>query len=171
MAADFWASTHYKHWLKSKSALHASQSKDAEYYSPQQLWQLHLFFIEHIHHIGMKLKLRQRVVATACVYFKRFYFKTNFCDFDPSLLAPTVILLACKVEECSKNARDIIKAIQVIERALYREMNENNEMIQLEIKVCPYDISDITQCEFALTQVLDYQLVLYTYLPTYLPTS
>eukprot|EP00128_Syssomonas_multiformis_P013746 Colp12_sorted_trinity150504_noHs@7884 len=49
--------------------------------------------------IGQKLKVRQQVIATAIVYFRRFYSKNRFCDIDPLLLAPTAVYLASKVEE------------------------------------------------------------------------
>lgn len=39
-----------------------------------------------------------RVVSTACVFFKRFYLNASFCEFDPRLVAPTVLFVAAKVE-------------------------------------------------------------------------
>lgn len=47
----------------------------------------------------MSLKLRHRVVATACVYFRRFYIEYSFCEFEPALIGATCIQLASKVEE------------------------------------------------------------------------
>lgn len=49
--------------------------------------------------IGEQLKLRQQVVATATVYFKRFYARNSLKCIDPLLLAPTTVFLASKVEE------------------------------------------------------------------------
>lgn len=43
--------------------------------------------------------LRQQVIATATVYFKRFYARNSLKNIDPLLLAPTCLLLAIKVEE------------------------------------------------------------------------
>lgn len=49
--------------------------------------------------LGEQLKLRQQVIATATVYFKRFYARNSLKSIDPLLLAPTCIFLASKVEE------------------------------------------------------------------------
>lgn len=49
--------------------------------------------------LGEQLKLRQQVIATATVYFKRFYARNSLKCIDPLLLAPTCIFLASKVEE------------------------------------------------------------------------
>lgn len=49
--------------------------------------------------LGEQLKLRQQVIATATVYFKRFYARNSLKCIDPLLLAPTSIFLASKVEE------------------------------------------------------------------------
>lgn len=43
--------------------------------------------------------MKQQVIATATVYFKRFYARNSIKCIDPLLLAPTCILLASKVEE------------------------------------------------------------------------
>jgi cyclin-C len=53
-----------------------------------------------IHGLAQPLQLRQQVVATAIVYFRRFYVRNAFRQCDPVLLACTCIYLACKVEEC-----------------------------------------------------------------------
>lgn len=45
------------------------------------------------------MKLRQQVIATATVYFKRFYARNSLKCIDPLLLAPTCLFLASKVEE------------------------------------------------------------------------
>lgn len=49
--------------------------------------------------LGEGLKLRQQVIATATVYFKRFYARNSLKNIDPLLLAPTCLFLASKVEE------------------------------------------------------------------------
>ncbi|KAJ7409544.1 cyclin C [Willisornis vidua] len=52
--------------------------------------------------LGEHLKLRQQVIATATVYFKRFYARYSLKSIDPVLMAPTCVFLASKVEilEC-----------------------------------------------------------------------
>lgn len=56
-------------------------------------------FVTVIQVLGEQLKLRQQVIATATVYFKRFYARNSLKCIDPLLLAPTSVFLASKVEE------------------------------------------------------------------------
>ena len=49
--------------------------------------------------LGEQLKVKQQVISTAIVYFKRFYVRNSLKCVDPLLLAPTCIFLASKVEE------------------------------------------------------------------------
>ena len=56
-----------------------------------------IFFANFIQTLGEQLKLRQQVIATATVYFKRFYSQNTLNCVDPLLLAPTAIFLASKV--------------------------------------------------------------------------
>lgn len=58
-----------------------------------------VFLMLVIQVLGEHLKLKQQVIATATVYFKRFYARNSLKCIDPLLLAPTCILLASKVEE------------------------------------------------------------------------
>jgi cyclin C len=41
-----------------------------------------------------------QVVATATIFFKRFYYKHTWTSIQPYLMALTCIYLAAKVEEC-----------------------------------------------------------------------
>lgn len=68
--------------------------QNAHYWVSYYFW---LFLV--IQTLGEQLKLRQQVIATATVYFKRFYARNSLKCIDPLLLAPTCIFLASKVEE------------------------------------------------------------------------
>jgi len=60
---------------------------------------LMIFYADFIQAIGETLGVKQQVVATSIVYFKRFYVRNSLKSVDPLLLAPTCIFLASKVEE------------------------------------------------------------------------
>ena len=49
--------------------------------------------------ICKRLGLRQQVLATAIVFFRRFYLRNAYCDTDPALVAATCCYLAAKAEE------------------------------------------------------------------------
>ena len=44
-----------------------------------------------LHTLGQKLKVRQQVIATAVVYFRRFFVKVPWYSFDPFLIVLTVM--------------------------------------------------------------------------------
>lgn len=58
--------------------------------------------------LGKKLGLRQRVIATATVFFRRFYLKNSYCDTDPFLLVATCCYVAAKAEETPVHVKNIV---------------------------------------------------------------
>ena len=46
------------------------------------------------------MKARQQVIATATLYYKRFYARNSLKSIDSLLMAPTCLYLAHKTEEC-----------------------------------------------------------------------
>jgi len=77
------------------------------------------------------------------VYFRRFYIENSFVDFDPRLIGPTCLWIACKVEEC------------VIDKAssLIKLMSTRDD--------CSFEESDLLLCEFIVLEELNYDLVVY----------
>lgn len=64
--------------------------------------------------ICKRLGLRQQVLATAIVFFRRFYLRNSYCDTDPTLVAATCCYLAAKAEETPvhvKTAANEAKAV------------------------------------------------------------
>ncbi|KAL6077090.1 Cyclin-K isoform 1 [Balamuthia mandrillaris] len=57
---------------------------------------------------GMKLKLPQLSIATAIVFFHRFYANCSWTEYDPYLIGTTCLFLAGKVEETPKKLRDVL---------------------------------------------------------------
>jgi Cyclin, N-terminal domain len=53
-----------------------------------------------------------RVAATACVFFRRFYLRNDFCTVDPRAVAPAALYLASKVEETLLQARHLFHIMQ-----------------------------------------------------------
>lgn len=99
MAGNFWQSSHYQQWLLTKDDLLRDRRHDLQFLNPEEYQKLNIFFANLIQVLGEQLKLRQQVIATATVYFKRFYVRNSFRSIDPLLMAPTCIFLASKVEE------------------------------------------------------------------------
>lgn len=58
-----------------------------------------------------------RVAATASVYFRRFYLKENFCEYDPRLVGPACLFLACKSEESQVQAKVLFQMLKKVSTA------------------------------------------------------
>lgn len=63
--------------------------------------------------------LRRRVVATACVYFRRFSAVHDFSEYDPRLVAPACLYLACKAEEAQLQAKLLFYAMRKVAGVLF----------------------------------------------------
>jgi cyclin C len=109
-----------------------------------------LIIYKVIHQIGKSMGFRQRLIATAVVLFKRFYTSQSFIVVDPFLVAPTILFVASKVEECPCKLKNLLKAAQ--------------KCIQPNLpNGFPYDYTedDMIRCEFHCLEVLEFDLVVY----------
>ncbi|KAI7693116.1 hypothetical protein SSS_08079 [Sarcoptes scabiei] len=99
MSGSFWRSSHFQQWLLTKQDLARERHSDLQILSEEEYQKLIIFFANFIQALGEQLKVKQQVIATAIVYFRRFYVRNSFRCIDPLLLAPTCLFLASKVEE------------------------------------------------------------------------
>lgn len=58
--------------------------------------------------LGKKLQLRQRVIATATVFFRRFYLKNSYCETDPFMVISACCYVAAKAEESPVHIKNVI---------------------------------------------------------------
>ena len=96
------------------------------------------------------MRLRQRAVATAFVYFKRTYRKYTFVDLHPLLVLTVCVLLASKVEECEIRCRYIIEALI--------KACENEREVRHEAK--KIRVSYMIKCELFILQAFNLEEVL-----------
>lgn len=153
MAGNFWESSHCQQWILDKQEIIVGRQYDLQFLTEDEYQKLFIFFANLIQVLGEQLKLRQQVIATATVYFKRFYVRNSLKCIDPLLLAPTCIFLASKVEEFGviSNTRLISTCQTVIK-------NKFNYAYQQEF---PYRTNHILECEFYLLENLDCCLIVY----------
>jgi len=140
--------------------------------------------------LGRQLKLHQKVIATAIVYFKRFFVRNSFVDHDPRLVIPTCLYLAAKVEECAMQATKpedwqvsafenraqcrrlaCTSSFHFVSRILLiRCLINQPKKIQVQVYVTgmenidptiTFKFSDILDFEFTLLEELDFYLVIY----------
>ncbi|XP_069105328.1 cyclin-C-like [Argopecten irradians] len=153
MAGSFWHSSHYQQWLLDKQDLLRERQQDLKVLSEEEYQKILIFFANFIQSLGEQLKLRQQVIATATVYFKRFYSRNSLKCIDPWLMAPTCIFLASKVEEFGviSNSRLITTCQTVVK----------NKFSHAYPQEYPYRINSVLECEFFLLEMMDCCLVLY----------
>ncbi|KAF9977117.1 RNA polymerase II holoenzyme cyclin-like subunit, partial [Mortierella antarctica] len=146
MAANFWTSSHATHWILDRRRLAEAMKEDLEYVDIATLTKIKMWYYNVIGKIGKRLQFRQQVVATAIVYFKRFYTKNSIRTTDPSLVAATCIYLACKIEECPQHIKHIITEMK---HAL------------ANLGGFDYDTSKVAEFEFYLLEELEFYLIVY----------
>jgi len=150
MAANFWNSTHFRHWLDASDSLlkeaAAMRVKDRELFSEEQLMRIRVCYAQFLTALAKKSNLRQRVAATAAVYFKRFYLRNAYKEHDPRLIAPAALYLAAKTEEHTIPAKSILSQVN----AMYKADHPY-----------PYTIKDLYDYEFRIIAELDCDLIVF----------
>jgi len=127
--------------MKTASDLRKAEAADLQHLCHKDLFDLRNFFVDYLNELATHLKLRQRVVATASVYFRRFYCRNAMSVRDaagPAKVAPACLYLAAKVEECNVHAHQVCsaakKACDMDRHRHRREWGlEVNEMLDLEL--------------------------------------
>ncbi|KAI8852758.1 cyclin-like protein, partial [Chytridium lagenaria] len=114
MSANYWESSQGKHWRFKRSELWESPAflTDLEFVTARERAKVKIHFAILIHKLGRNLNVRQQVVSTALVYFKRYYARNSFRNGDPVLIAPTCLYLASKVEECPVHIKTVVSEMK-----------------------------------------------------------
>lgn len=155
MAANFWRSSHYQQWILDREEILRDRQEDLKVLSEEEYQKIFIFFAHVIQTIGEYLKVRQQVIATATIYFRRFYIRNSLKSVDPLLMAPTCLLLASKVEEFGVvHSSKIVNVCTLIIKAklpfAYPHLQEY-----------PFKPTLVSECEFYLLEALDCSLVMY----------
>lgn len=148
MACNFWRSSHCLRWIL-REKKEPFQPIDRNYFKPTEIKWLRLYFVEILHKAGKYLKFRQKLVATAAVFFKRFYIQQSFVNFDPFLVVPTLLFIAAKTEEWPCRPEKILAAVEKYLKA---------DCPSLEYG---YGVPDLIQCEFYAIEVLEFDLIVF----------
>eukprot|EP01118_Nematostelium_gracile_P018865 TRINITY_DN8535_c0_g1_i1.p1 TRINITY_DN8535_c0_g1~~TRINITY_DN8535_c0_g1_i1.p1 ORF type:complete len:456 (-),score=89.12 TRINITY_DN8535_c0_g1_i1:63-1346(-) len=114
---------------------------------------------------GMKLNLPQLTIATAIVFFHRFFAARRFTEYDRHTIATTCVFLAGKVEETPKKLRDIINASESLK---YRDVvpprkpldEQSPEMLTLKEKILAHELIILQTLAFEMTIEHPYKYLL-----------
>ncbi|KAI9512939.1 cyclin-like protein [Russula earlei] len=100
--------------------------------------------------LGKRLTLRQRVIATATVFSRRFYVKNLYCETDPFMVIAACCYVAAKAEESPVHIKNVV--------------SESRLMFSQEgygIKTFPSDNSKLAEMEFYLVSDLECDLIVF----------
>ena len=150
MAANFWTSNHSK-GLISRSSLGTGHAKDHELWlTDDQIYDIKSFHVNLIVDIAKNLKLRQRAIGTAVVYFRRFYTKNCFADHDPRLVAQACLYLAAKAEECT------------VQMKALKHYLEKRQQRYGTLGVREFTVKEVLDYELLVLEELEYNLVVFS---------
>ncbi|XP_063931467.1 cyclin-K-like isoform X2 [Zophobas morio] len=94
-------------WYFTKEQLKQTASK-AHNYTDKQIERLRAEGVSFVQDIGRYMKMPQLAIATAIVFFQRFYLYQSFQDFPVQDVGSCCLFLAGKVEDSPKKLKDII---------------------------------------------------------------
>lgn len=98
--------------------------------------------------ICKRLNLRQRVVATSAIFFRRFFSKNSYSALDPFLVAATCIYVAAKVEESPIHIKSAVaEAARSCQELGFRAM--------------PTDNSSLAEMEFYLLEEMEFDMIVF----------
>ncbi|KAK4688695.1 cyclin-C, partial [Tremellales sp. Uapishka_1] len=148
MSSNFWSSSHSKYWLLSRTAQEAARATDLRYATRRQVYCLGLWFANLIQKLGKRLLLRQIPIATATVFFRRFYLKNSYCETNPYLVLAACCFVAAKVEETPVHIKSVVAEAKIV-------------FTEHGIKSFPSEPNKLGEMEFYLLEDLDFHLVVF----------
>ncbi|VDL40032.1 unnamed protein product [Hymenolepis diminuta] len=142
-------------WLLDRQDVLKHRASDLKKLGSEEEYQkILIFFIDVIQAFGKSIEVRQQVIATASVYFRRFYSRTSLKSIDPWLMAPSCLFLSSKVEEYGViQPKSLIAACCKVVNSQYSKYFKDY--------VYPYRTHDVFECEFILMEAMDCSLVVF----------
>jgi cyclin-C len=116
-----------KRWIVDRATIRQARTNDLQYVDDPEFFDLFAIYTANrvslrspsaigillitllvISKLGKKLQLRQRVIATATVFFRRFYLKNSYCETDPFIVIAACCYVAAKAEESPVHIKNVI---------------------------------------------------------------
>lgn len=148
MSANFYLSSHANNHLHPHAALLMARVDDLRHASELELAWVEIWSASTMQKICKRLGLRQQVLATAIVFFRRFYLRNAYCDTDPALVAATCCYLAAKAEETPVHVKTAASEAKTVfnDMGLTSFTSDNHRLAEME---------------FYLLEELDFHLIVY----------
>ncbi|TNY17733.1 cyclin-like protein [Rhodotorula diobovata] len=148
MSANFYLSSHANQHLHPRAALVTARLEDYRLANEQELGWIEIWSASAMQKICKRLGLRQQVLATAIVFFRRFYLRNSYCETDPALVAAACCYVAAKAEETPVHVKSAVGEAKVVfnDMGLHGFTSENHRLAEME---------------FYLLEELDFHLVVF----------
>ena len=114
MSSNFWSSSHCRYHLHPRTVVEAARDLDHKYATARQLYCLGIWFAGLIQKLGKRLLLRQVPIATATLFFRRFYLKNAYCETNPYLVLAACCFVAAKVEETPVHIKSVVQEAKLV---------------------------------------------------------
>ena len=148
MAANFWRSTQCHRWTMDPASVARARHEDLQYVSAQDMAAITTWCLDTISTLGIRLHAHQQVIATASVYFQRFYTKNSYAATDPIVVLVTCLYLATKSEEAPVRLRVVgAEASRLLHERGYQDP--------------PNYVPLIAGMEYYLLEELEYDLIVF----------
>ncbi|GAA5857260.1 hypothetical protein JCM9279_000755 [Rhodotorula babjevae] len=148
MSANFYLSSHANQHLHPRAALVTARLEDYRLANEQELGWIEIWSASAMQKICKRLGLRQQVLATAIVFFRRFYLRNSYCETDPALVAAACCYVAAKAEETPVHVKSAVGEAKVVfnDMGLHGFTSENHRLAEME---------------FYLLEELDFHLIVF----------
>lgn len=114
-----------------------------------------------------KLSLRQRVIGTATVFFRRFYLKNSYCETEPFIVAAACCYVAAKAEESPVHIKNVVMEARSLFSRTYSRLScrPKIDLTDAEdrygVKNFPSDNTKLAEMEFYLLDDLECDLTVF----------
>jgi len=169
MSASYWQSSQAIVCIINHSAVINSANLNSNI-SHRDVSHLHFFYTALTTSLAKKLSLRQSVIASALVYFKRYFLLNSFQHTDPLLVIATAVFLASKVEECPIPLKSIVDNFRNLLFLQSQNLGTIAYLLNTDTQTAnvltpfdcfPYDAAAIAEFEFYLLEHLGFYLILH----------
>ncbi|SJX66510.1 related to SSN8-DNA-directed RNA polymerase II holoenzyme and SRB subcomplex subunit, cyclin C homolog [Sporisorium reilianum f. sp. reilianum] len=148
MSANYWASTQCNNWLLDRPQLELARKEDLQHATRLECAAIGIFFSNLLSTMCKRLNLRQRVVASANVFFRRFFSKNSYSALDPFLVCATCVYVAAKVEESPIHVKSAVaEATRTFQEVGFRGL--------------PGDNSSLAEMEFYLVEEMEFDMIVH----------
>ncbi|GAA5886273.1 hypothetical protein JCM16303_003747 [Sporobolomyces ruberrimus] len=148
MSANFYLSSHANNHLHPRAAIVAARQEDYKHATEQELAFLEIWSASAMQKMCKRLNLRQQVLSTAIVYFRRFYLRNSYSETEPTLVAAACVYVAAKAEETPVHVKSAVTEA----KAVFTEMGMTTFVA---------DNNRLAEMEFYLIEELDFHLIVF----------